>query len=272
VILTRLLTPTGPRWASDDRFLPASFTLNLLLDLPAELQADLLAAVVTNEPAAGRPLAPIEPQQEVWASGVTFLRSREAREAESTSGDIYQRVYTAARPELFFKTSGWRVVAPGEPVRVRRDSRWNVPEPELALVLNRAGQVCGYTAANDVSSRDIEGENPLYLPQAKVYNGACALGPGIVLAADTGELSNLPIGLEIERAGQGTFAGETSTAQMKRAFIELAEYLFRELDFPSGAFLMTGTGIVPPESFSLAPGDRVRVRVGELLLENPVGV
>ncbi len=269
--LTRLQTPAGPRWAVNDRFLPVSFTLNLLLEMPAAMQADLLNAVAAGGPVAGQPLAPIEDYQEVWASGVTFLRSREAREAESTSGDIYQRVYAAERPELFFKSSGWRVVPPGSPIRVRRDSHWNVPEPELVLLLNRDGQVCGYTAGNDVSSRDIEGENPLYLPQAKVYNGSCALGPKIVLVGQPEELSDLPIGLEIERDGQPVFSGTTTTAQMKRTFTDLAAYLFRELDFPGGAFLMTGTGIVPPESFSLAPGDRVRVRVGALLLENPVG-
>ena len=273
MILTRLQTPSGPRWAAGGRLLPAAFTLNLLLEMPAGLQADLLNAVAAPEPAAppaGQPLAPIGDHQEVWASGVTFLRSREARQAESASGDIYQRVYTAERPELFFKASGWRVAAPGAPIRVRRDSAWNVPEPELVLLLNRAGQICGYTAGNDVSSRDIEGENPLYLPQAKVYNGSCALGPAIVLISSEAELNSLPIGLEIERAGQVVFTGDASTAQMKRTFTELAAYLFRELDFPAGAFLMTGTAIVPPESFSLAPGDRVRVRVGELLLENPV--
>jgi len=271
VILSHLQTSAGPRWAIDGSLLPASFTLNRLLDLPAALQADLLQAVATDKQAQGQPLAPIEDHQEVWASGVTFLRSREAREAESSTGDIYQRVYTAERPELFFKASGWRVIGPGGTVRVRHDSRWNAPEPELALVLNRAGQICGYTAGNDVSSRDIEGENPLYLPQAKVYDGSCALGPAIVLVSDPDELSSLPISLKIERAGRVAFEGSTSTAQMKRSFTDLARYLFREVAFPNGAFLMTGTGIVPPESFSLSPGDRVRVQTGDLVLENTVG-
>jgi 2-dehydro-3-deoxy-D-arabinonate dehydratase len=176
-------------------------------------------------------------------------------------------VYEAERPELFFKAAGWRVVGPGDAIRVRADSRWNVPEPELTLVINRHGEIVGYCAGNDVSSRDIEGENPLYLPQAKVYNGSCALGPGIALAGPN-ELRDLGIGLKIARGGQTVFEGETRTSRMKRSFEDLAAYLYRELEFPRGAFLMTGTGIVPHESFSLTSGDRVRVEVGELVLEN----
>ncbi len=269
MLISRFLTPSGPRWALDGRFLPASFTLNLLLDLPAHLQQDLLQSVVTSTPATGEILAPIEPVQEVWASGVTYQRSREAREAESATGDIYQRVYQAPRPELFFKANGWRVVGPEGAIRVRKDSRWNVPEPEMVLLLNQMGEICGYTAGNDVSSRDIEGENPLYLPQAKVYNGSCALGPAIILCNDSKPLTDLPIRLEIARGGTSVFLGETSTRMIKRTYQELADYLFQELHFPSGAFLMTGTGIVPPETFSLQPGDLVKVRVGELELQNP---
>jgi 2-dehydro-3-deoxy-D-arabinonate dehydratase len=268
MFLSRLLTPAGPRWALDGKFLPGSFSLNLLLDLPAHLHADLLSAVVTNDPVEGAFLAPIEAQQEVWASGVTFLRSREAREAESATGDIYQRVYLANRPELFYKSSGWRVVGPGAEIRTRQDSKWNVPEPELVLVINRMGEICGYTAGNDVSSRDIEGENPLYLPQAKVYNGSCALGPRILLEPDPTQLQGLPIRLDIFRGGETIYCGETSTQMMKRTYAELAAYLFKELDFPTGVFLMTGTGIVPPETFSLTAGDAVRVSIGELVLEN----
>ena len=160
-------------------------------------------------------------------------------------------MYEAERPELFYKAAGWRVVGPGDAIRVRADSRWNVPEPELTLVINRRGEIVGYSAGNDVSSRDIEGENPLYLPQAKVYNGSCALGPGIHLAGPD-ELTDVPIGLKIARGGQTVFEGETRTSRMKRNFEDLAAYLYRELDFPRGAFLMTGTGIVPQESFSLA--------------------
>lgn len=267
--LTYQQTVLGPRWAVDGQLLPQEFSLSLLLELSAGKIEEYLRNTVTNDPADGPLLAPIDPQQEVWASGVTYLRSREAREAESTTGDIYQRVYEAERPELFFKAAGWRVVSPGSPIRVRRDSKWNVPEPELTLLINRHAEIVGYCAGNDVSSRDIEGENPLYLPQAKVYNGSCALGPCIRLLSDPSALSDLTIRLDIVRGNQPVFQGETSTRLMKRAFTELAAYLFRELDFPLGVFLMTGTGIVPPESFSLQPGDLVGVTVGDLMLENP---
>jgi 2-dehydro-3-deoxy-D-arabinonate dehydratase len=223
--------------------------------------------MASAEPAAGPLLPPIEPDQEVWASGVAYLRSRDARKAESATGDIYEKVYEAERPELFFKALGRRVVGPSDAIRVRRDSRWNVPEPELTLVINCRGEIVGYCAGNDVSSRDIEGANPLYLPQAKVYNGSCALGPGIALAGPD-QLRDLAIVLAIERDGQVVFWGETRTSRMKRSFEELAAFLYRELAFPGGAFLMTGTGIVPDETFSLGPGDRVRIQVGELLLEN----
>lgn len=270
MLLTRHQTADGPRWAADGRFLLSTITLGGLLELPAGRLAQTIPALATDEPASGPLLPPIEPDQEVWASGVTYLRSRDARKAESATGDIYERVYEAPRPELFFKAIGWRVVGPEAAIRVRADSRWNVPEPELTLVINSHGEIVGYTAGNDVSSRDIEGENPLYLPQAKVYNGSCALGPGIRLAA-ADELSDVPIGLQIAREGRTVFTGETRTSRMKRNFTELAAYLYRELAFPRGAFLMTGTGIVPEESFSLAPGDRVRVEVGELVLENNVG-
>ncbi len=266
--LSHLQTSIGPRWAVDDRLLPGEFSLNLLLELPKARQADYLQEIVTDEEAKGMLLPPIEAMQEVWASGVTYLRSREAREAESATGDIYQHVYEAARPELFFKAIGWRVVPSGGEIHVRGDSRWNVPEPELTLIINRHGEICGYTAGDDVSSRDIEGENPLYLPQAKVYNGSCALGPRINLLEDPAVLQDLAIHLDILRTGASVFQGQTSTRLMKRPFSELAEYLFREIDFPQGAFLMTGTGIVPPESFSLQPGDAVHVAVGNLLLQN----
>jgi 2-dehydro-3-deoxy-D-arabinonate dehydratase len=265
--LTRHQTPSGPRWAADGRFLPRALTLAALLDLPADRLAGAIEALATDDPAAGPLLPPIEPAQEVWASGVTYLRSRDARKAESATGDIYEKVYVAERPELFMKASGWRSVGPADPIRVRADSRWNVPEPELTLVINARGEIVGYCAGNDVSSRDIEGENPLYLPQAKVYNSSCALGPGIALASPA-ELRDLPIRLVITRSGQVMFEGETRTSRMKRNFEELAAYLYRELAFPAGAFLMTGTGIVPQESFSLAAGDGVRVEVGGLVLEN----
>lgn len=262
-------TPTGQRWAADGFFLPVELTLSQMLAQPAKELARFIHMQATGEPAEGPLLAPIEPAQEVWASGVTYLRSRQAREAESITGDIYQRVYEAERPELFYKAAGWRVVGPGAPIHVRADSRWNVPEPELTLLLNAHGEICGFCAGNDVSSRDIEGENPLYLPQAKVYNGSCALGPYLRLTLSLAELYDLDIKLAILRDGQTLFQGATGTTAMKRAFPELASYLFRELNFPAGAFLMTGTGIVPPDTFSLQPGDLVQVIVDDLLLENP---
>ncbi len=200
---------------------------------------------------------------------MTYLRSREARVEESQSKDLYEKVYEADRVEVFFKAIGWRVAGHGEAVRIRRDSRWNVPEPELTLVLNGAGDIVGYCAGNDMSSRDIEGENALYLPQAKIYDGSCALGPGILLA-DPDSLVDLPIRMSIRRGGAVAFQGETSSAQLKRSLEEIAGWLTRELAFPDGVLLMTGTGIVPPDDFSLAVGDTVRIEVGELVLENVV--
>ena len=267
--LTRHGTATGPRWALDGSYLPEDFALDQLLEGPAS-ELDVMLGKFRTEDSAGDPLLPpVEPYQEVWASGVTYLQSREARELESADADAYARVYDAERPELFFKAHGWRAVGPGGSVRVRKDSRWNVPEPELVLVLNSRMGIVGYTAGNDVSSRDIEGENPLYLPQAKVYDGSCSLGPGIVLAG-ADEVRDLQIRLWISREGASAFEGEVSTARMKRSPEELAEYLGRELSLPSGAFLMTGTGIVPDEDFNLEPGDTVMVSVGELVLENDV--
>lgn len=269
MLLTRHATASGPRWALDGRFLVPGARLDNILEAPAGSIRALVEALATPEAASGDLLAPIEQGQEVWASGVTFMRSREARMHESDVQDVYEKVYDADRVELFLKAVGWRVVGPGQPVRVRKDSAWNVPEPELTLVLNRAGEIVGYCAGNDVSSRDIEGENPLYLPQAKVYDGSCALGPGIVLAgADA--MTDLPIVLTIARDGQNVFEGETSSAQLKRSLGEIAGWLFKELTFPHGAFVMTGTGIVPPDEFTLTPGDAVRVSVGGNLLENPV--
>jgi 2-dehydro-3-deoxy-D-arabinonate dehydratase len=215
-------------------------------------------------------LAPLEAVHEVWASGVTYQRSREARQLESTVGDVYDRVYAAPRPELFFKAIGWRVMGHEQPVRIRSDSSWNVPEPELTLVINRHGEIVGYTAGNDMSSRSLEGENPLYLSQAKIYNASCSLGPAIQLR-DADKLNNLSIEIAIERAGEPVFNGNTSTAKMNRELEKLVEYLYRELSFPQGAFLMTGTGIVPPETFSLALGDRITISVGKLTLMNEIG-
>lgn len=267
--LTRHQSGDGPRWALDGDFLPPAFSLSWLLQSPRLEIPDVLRAFPRTPRAAGTLLPPIEAGHEVWAAGVTYVRSREAREAESSVKDVYSRVYEAERPELFFKAIGWRVVGHGMPIRVREDSRWNVPEPELTLVVNLHREIVGYCAGNDVSSRDIEGENPLYLPQAKVYDGSCALGPGIVLD-DVEPLRDLGIQAEVRRAGRQVFTGGTRTSQMRRPLQGLVDYLGLELDFPAGVFLMTGTGIVPPPEFSLERGDLVRVTVGSLTIENEV--
>lgn len=216
-------------------------------------------------------VAPVD-DQEVWAAGVTYSRSREARMAESgNAADVYDLVYDAARPELFFKAPAWRVRGPGEPIGVRADSTWDVPEPELALVVTASGEIAGYSVGDDVSSRSIEGENPLYLPQAKVYDGSCALGPCIVPA---GEITPpFDIALTVERDGRVVFAGEVSTAKLHRDPADLASWLVRALALPAGAVLLTGTGIVPPDEVSLADGDVVRVAVSGIgTLANPVTV
>lgn len=267
MFLTRHRVESGAVWARDNRLLPEGFTLASLLELPREQAFQMLVSLPVGGEAPDQRLPPIEAGQEVWASGVTYLRSRDARKAESRSSSVYDKVYDAERPELFFKAIGWRVVGDGGTISVRADAEWSVPEPELTLVLNRYGETVGYTAGNDVSSRDIEGENPLYLPQAKVYDGSCALGPGIELL-ERGSLQDQPVSLEIMRAGEAVFRGEIDTSQMKRRPQELVEYLFRELDFPLGVFLMTGTGIVPPDEFTLHDGDEVEVRVGALRLIN----
>jgi 2-dehydro-3-deoxy-D-arabinonate dehydratase len=221
----------------------------------------------------GQLLPPIG-SQEIWAAGVTYLRSRDARKEESeTSGAnrFYDHVYAAPRPELFFKATPHRVRGSGALVGIRSDGTWNVPEPELTLAINDRGHIIGYTIGNDMSSRDIEGENPLYLPQAKVYRGSCALGPTLVLMAEPIS-AQTAIDLTILRAGIQVFHGQTTLAQMKRQLPELADWLFRENDFPHGAYLMTGTGIVPPTDFTLAPGDIIRITIEGLgTLENTVG-
>jgi 2-dehydro-3-deoxy-D-arabinonate dehydratase len=267
--LTRHQTPLGPRWALDGRWLPPSLSLGLLLELPRAALVPALHTAVTEEAAAGPLLPPLEPLHEVWACGVTYLRSCDARKAESEVADVYERVYSAARPEIFLKAIGWRLVGQGGPIRVRRDSTWDVPEPELTLVVNCFGEVVGYTAGNDVSSRSIEGENPLYLPQAKIYNGACAVGAGVQLAG-VEALGDLPIEVEIWRGGALAFQGATSTRNMNRKLTELVTYLGCELDFPQGVFVMTGTGVVPGDDFTLRAGDRVNIRVGTVALENEV--
>lgn len=232
--------------------------------------ASLFERPTSDVPDGAVVVAPVE-SQEVWAAGVTYERSRAARIEEAVSRDPYDLVYRAERPELFFKAPGWRVRGPGEPVAVRADSTWNVPEPELALVLASDLSIVGYTIANDVSSRSIEGRNTLYLPQAKVYDGACALGPCIVPA--TAAQPPFEIELEIRRDGATIFAGSTSTASMRRSPDELARYLGSALTFPVGAILLTGTGVVPEADVTLLEGDLVRIQIGSLgVLENVVEV
>lgn len=216
-------------------------------------------------------LAPVE-RQEVWAAGVTYLRSKTARMEESDfSATAYDRVYAAERPEIFFKSLAEKVVASGEPVGIRRDANWSVPEPELALVLNSRGKIVGYTIGNDMSSRDIEGENLLYLPQAKTYSRSCALGPWITLGVNEATARQWKIQIKILRNGHSVFAGETSVGQIKRSFEELAGFLFRSQVFAQGAVLLTGTGIVPPDTFTLLAEDLVEIEIGGIgLLRNPV--
>ena len=205
--------------------------------------------------------------QEVWAAGVTYFRSRDARMEEAKSaggGGFYDRVYNAERPELFFKSTPHRVVGHGGNVAIRSDAKWSVPEPELTVLVSPTGKILGYTIGNDMSSRDIEGENPLYLPQAKVYDRSCALGPGILITADPLPTST-EIRLEIHRGGQPVFSGSTALSSMKRDVKTLVEYLYRDNSFPNGCFLLTGTGIVPPDSFTLQHGDEIRISI------NPIG-
>ena len=248
-----------------------------ITSLASVLEADSPSATVaaarenatTQHPLADVHLLPPVEHQEVWAAGVTYLRSKTARIEESDfSGLAYDRVYEADRPELFFKALAEKVVGPNDGIGIRSDARWNVPEPELALVMNSAGDVVGYTIANDVSSRDIEGENLLYLPQAKVYDRSCSLGPWIVLGADEGEARTWSITIAISRNGGEVFSGQTSVDQLKRSFSELVSYLWRSQSFPHGVVLLTGTGVVPDESFTLAAEDRVTIAVdgiGELV-------
>lgn len=278
--ILRFLSPQGPRLALDvdgERYdlsaaAPEFADMSTWLSLPDPVAAvhEVLSRA-RQFPLASEVtlLAPLD-VQEVWASGVTYLRSKIARMEESEGGgDFYDHVYDAERPELFFKSTPHRVAGPNQPIRIRRDSAWDVPEPELVLVLSSRGAIVGYTIGNDVSSRSIEGENPLYLPQAKVFDGSCALGP--VIALNNGEPSARAIGMTIARGGVTVFRGETSTTQMRRTPQELADYLFRELTFQEGVFLLTGTGVVPPDDFTLRSGDVVSISIeGIGTLENTV--
>lgn len=276
--LARVQIPQGRVYAAvvegdQVRLLSDSLTLAGILHVesPAKLVASLLPAATSLPLKSVVLLAPID-QQEVWAAGVTYKRSQVARMEESESGaSHYDKVYSADRPELFFKATPSRVAGPGEAVRVRFDSDWSVPEPEFTLVLNPQLKIVGYTIGNDMSARDIEGENPLYLPQAKVYRQCCALGPVIALADKPLDLAATTITLIIYRDGQTAFRGETSLASLHRKLDDLPGWLGREDDFPNGAFLLTGTGIIPHDDFSLEDGDEVVIDIAGIgTLRNPV--
>jgi 2-dehydro-3-deoxy-D-arabinonate dehydratase len=251
-------------------------TLTAALTRPRdELRALLAEAAAADLPAlrlgeAAALAAPVD-TQEVWACGVTYERSRDARMEEAREKSIYDRVYDAERPEIFFKATAPRVVGPGGAVRIRQDSSWDVPEPEAALVINSRLELVGLTVGNDMSSRSIEGENPLYLAQAKIYDASCALGPAITPVWELADPRRLTITLEIERGGAVAFRGQASTAQIRRPFEDLIDYLGRDQTFASGVILLTGTGIVPPNDFTLQPGDLVRITIeGVGALTNPV--
>jgi 2-dehydro-3-deoxy-D-arabinonate dehydratase len=267
-------TPRGIAATEGDRWFharDASFDRLFAEDRPLDWLRQQVESCARLDVAGPLP-APLG-RQEVWAAGVTFQRSREARMAESgREADVYDRVYDAERPELFFKATPHRVVGAGGEVRIRRDSAWNVPEAELALAVNRAGRIFGYTIGNDMSSRSIEGENPLYLPQAKIHDGCCALGPCLLLSeqplAPTTEIS-----LGIQRDGREVFRGATRLSQMRRSPTELVEWLFRDNSFPDGCYLLTGTGIVPDTDFTLVPGDTVAITIEPIgTLRNSVTV
>ena len=243
-------------------------------DLQEYLRRTIANLPTVAEVPADGPLLPPIGTQEVWAAGVTYFRSRAARMEESKAsggGDFYDRVYHAERPELFFKSTASRVVGHRGKVAIRSDAKWSVPEPELTLLCNPAGRITGYTIGNDMSSRDIEGENPLYLPQAKVYNRSCALGP-CILVRDQPLNSSTSIEIEILRENASVFHGATTLENLKRNPQTLVDYLFRDNVFPSGCFLLTGTGIVPPDAFTLQPSDEIRVSIEEIgTLTNVVG-
>ncbi len=253
----------------DERLLPLKLTGGQYRTLADILEADdpleVADFLVDRRGAVGLDgviLRPPIDRQEVWAAGVTYRRSRAARMDESAAaGSCYDRVYTARRPELFFKATPHRVVGPGEPLRIRTDSRWSVPEPEFTLVLASDLRLVGYTVGNDMTSRDIEGQNPLYLPQAKIYDASCSLGPCITLAGSMSPLSTLAIRMEVQRGQAEVFAGKTQLSEMARTFDELIGWLGRDNSFPHGVFLMTGTGIVPDEDVTLLPGDRISITI-----------
>lgn len=257
-----LVEEDGRFYALDETSLDALVALD---DLHVHLSSLIAAGTPVDLTAAPNLEAPIE-HQEVWAAGVTYFRSRSARIEESKDaggGDFYDRVYTAERPELFFKAVAHKVARPNGEVRIRRDTTWSVPEPELALLINPRGHIIGYTIGNDMSSRDIEGTNPLYLPQAKVYDRSCALGPGILIQPRPMPPST-QIQMEILRSAATEFSASVALTELKRDPATLVEYLFRDQSFPYGCFLLTGTGIVPPDSFTLQSGDEIRISIDNI--------
>ncbi|MFF5084844.1 fumarylacetoacetate hydrolase family protein [Actinoplanes sp. NPDC000266] len=263
ISMYRLRDGHGTRWAvrSGDGWRELGGTLAGLLALPLDQARASVEAAAAHGDAGAMPgeevLAPVD-EQEVWAAGVTYKRSRDGRKEESGHGSLYDDVYDSDRPELFFKSSPWRIVGDGDAVAIRRDSGWDVPEAEVGLILNAAGEIFGYTLGNDMSSRSIEGDNPLYLPQAKIYDRSCALGPAIVpsWAIPPGPFE---IGLQVRREGREVYAATTTTAAMARGFDDLSAWLFRALTFPTGVVLLTGTGIVPDADFTTCPGDTIEM-------------
>lgn len=261
--------------ADEHHVRPCGDSLTDLLEAADPVAAAESAAAGSERPLAELEILPPVERQEVWAAGVTYLRSKAARMEESEfSATAYDRVYDAERPELFFKATPGRVVGPGDAIGIRRDSRWTVPEPELALYFNARGRVVGCTVGNDVSARDIEGENLLYLPQAKIFTGSCALGPWVTVGVAEDEVRSWTISLQIERAGATVFSGQTEVGRLKRRFAELGRFLFASQHFPHGVVLLTGTGIVPPDDFALQPGDEVAIAISGVgtLRNRAVGV
>jgi 2-dehydro-3-deoxy-D-arabinonate dehydratase len=251
-------------------FFSISHSLTDLLSMGMQEARSIIEAASTSVKVPTHLVAPIDPYQEVWACGVTYLRSKVGRMEESEIPDLYSRVYDAERPEVFYKTVGWRVIPNGEPVGIRRDSGWDVPEAEAVLVVNSYQEIFGYTLGNDMSSRSIEGENTLYLPQAKSYEKSCTIGSFIIPSWEISE-AVFPFTLSVERNGAEVFAGKSSSGEMKRGFKELVDWLFRTLPMPHGAMLFTGTGIVPSADFTLHEGDVVKIDGGVLgQLNNPV--
>jgi 2-dehydro-3-deoxy-D-arabinonate dehydratase len=279
--LAKYLLPSGEAGVGrveDDVLLPLDMSRQfrslfeiLEADNPSEA-AEFLTRNKEKLPLASVQLLPPIDHQEVWAAGVTYKRSRTARMEESTSAaSCYDLVYASPRPELFFKASPHRVSGPGQPLRIRVDSDWNVPEPEMTLVINSEIKLVGFTIGNDMSSRDIEGDNPLYLPQAKVYNQCCGLGPWITLPGEMPAREQIGIRLVIRRDGESAFEGTTSVAQMARSFENLIGWLARDNSFPTGAFLLTGTGIVPDSNFTLLADDDVEISIDGIgTLSNPI--